>query len=149
MSVQNEGFDDFEDLLIEMGKDFGFRETTRNVLTGPAKVAMEPVMLAAKELARENTGRMKASIKVESRIPNNRDKMSQYVQEGDAVIGIVSVKQSAVSLGEEFGTAKKSGHPFLRPALESNQEIVLRRLSSALAYRLEAYRARKNKGIKS
>jgi hypothetical protein len=34
----------------------------------------------------------------------------------------------------------------LRPALESNVDIVVRRLSSALAYRLDAYQARKYKG---
>lgn len=146
MSVKTEGFDGFENLLKQMGEEFGYRETTRNVLTPAAKVAMEPVLEAAKALARTDTGRMKASLKVESRIPNNRDKQSAYVQQGDAVIGIVSVRQSAASLSEEFGTAKKQGHPFLRPALEATQQQVLRRLSSLLAFRLEQYRAKKTKG---
>jgi HK97 gp10 family phage protein len=143
---RTEGFDDFEALLIEMGKDFGYRETTRNVLTKSAKAAMETTLLPAKSMARSNTGRMRETIKVESRIPNNRDRKSSYVHQDDAVIGILSVKQSAISLGEEFGTSKKSGHPFLRPALESNQEQVLRRLSSALAFTLDAYKSRKMKG---
>lgn len=146
MSVKTEGFDGFENLLKQMGEEFGYRETTRNVLTPAAKVAMEPVLEAAKALARTDTGRMKASLKVESRIPTNRDKQSAYVQQGDAVIGIVSVRQSAASLSEEFGTAKKQGHPFLRPALEATQQQVLRRLSSLLAFRLEQYRAKKTKG---
>jgi len=97
-------------------------------------------------MARSNTGRLRDSIKVESRIPNNRDRQSTYVHQDDAVIGILSAKQSAISLGEEFGTAKKAGHPFLRPALENNQDVVLRRLSSALAFTLDAYRSRKMKG---
>lgn len=143
---RTEGFDDFEALLIEMGKDFGYRETTRNVLTKSAKIAMETTLLPAKSMARSDTGRMRQTIKVESRIPNNRDRKSSYVHPDDAVIGILSVKQSAISLGEEFGTSKKSGHPFLRPALESNQEQVLRRLSSALAFTLDAYKSRKMKG---
>jgi HK97 gp10 family phage protein len=141
-----EGFDDFETLLIQMGEDFGYRETTRNVLTKSAKAAMEAIVLPAKQMARANTGTMRQSIRVDSRIPNARDKKSSYVYKDDAVIGIVSVRQSAISLGEEFGTAKKSGHPFLRPALESNQRVVLRRLESALAYTLNAYKARKMKG---
>lgn len=144
--VKTEGFKEFEDLLIQIGQEFGYRETTRNVLTPAVKVAMEPVLDAARNMVRTDTGRMKASLKVESRIPNNRDKLSTYIHEGDTVISMVSVKQSAASLSEEFGTEKKAAHPFLRPALESNQNQVLRRLSSLLAFRLEQYRSRKMKG---
>ncbi len=140
------GVDEFEDLLIEIGKDFGFREATRNVLTPSAKVAMEPVADTARSLARVKTGRMRDSLRVDSRIPTAKDRQSAYVEPDDAVIGIVSVKQSAVSLSEEFGTADKAGHPFLRPALESMQGNVLRRLQSSLTFRLEKYRARKAKG---
>lgn len=143
---KTEGFDDFEALLIQMGEDFGYRETTRNVLTKSAKTAMEAIVPIAKQMARENTGKMKQSIRVDSRIPNANDKKSSYYQKGDAVVAVVSAKQSSVSLGEEFGTAKKAGHPFLRPALESGQQLVLRRLESALAYTLNAYRTRKMKG---
>jgi HK97 gp10 family phage protein len=144
--VKTEGFDEFESLLIQMGEEFGYKETTRNVLTKSAKIAMEAIVLPAKLMARANTGKMRESIKVESRIPNARDRKSAYIYRDDAVIGIVSVRQSAVSLGEEFGTAKKAGHPFLRPALENNQDVVLRRLESALAYTLNAYKSRKMKG---
>jgi HK97 gp10 family phage protein len=143
---RTEGFDEFESLLVQMGEDFGYRETTRNVLTKSAKAAMEAVVLPAKQLARADTGKMRESIRVDSRIPNDRDKKSAYYRQGDAVVGVVSVRQSSVSLGEEFGTAKKAAHPFLRPAFESNQQVVLRRLESALAYTLNAYRARKMKG---
>lgn len=146
ITVKTEGFDDFEKLLIQISDEFGYRESTRNVLTPSAKVAMEPVFLDAKANARANTGKMRDSIKVESRIPNNRDKQSQYVMPGDAVIGIVSVKQSKISLSEEFGTNKKAPHPFLRPAIEKNQETILRRLSALLAFRLQNYSARKTKG---
>lgn len=143
---KTEGFDDFEALLIQMGEDFGYRETTRNVLTKSAKVSMEAIVPIAKQLARADTGTMRQSIRVDSRIPNARDKKSAYIDKNDAVIGVVSVRQSAISLGEEFGTAKKAGRPFLRPALESNQQLVLRRLESALAFTLNAYRTRKLKG---
>lgn len=144
--VKTEGFDDFESLLIQMGEDFGYRETTRNVLTKSAKIAMEAIVPIAKQLARADTGRMRQSIRVDSRIPTANDKQSAYYEPGDAVVGVVSVKQSAISLGEEFGTAKKAGQPFLRPALEANQKLVLRRLESSLAFTLNAYRARKLKG---
>jgi hypothetical protein len=141
-----EGFDDFEALLVQMGEDFGYKETTRNVLTKSAKVSMEAIVPIAKQLARSDTGRMRQSIRVDSRIPNARDKKSSYIDKDDAVISIVSVRQNDISLGEEFGTANKAGKPFLRPALEGNQKLVLRRLESALAFTLNAYRARKMKG---
>lgn len=144
--TKTEGFEDFEALLVQMGKDFGYKETTRNVLTKSAKTAMEATLLPAKLMARSNTGKMRETIRVDARIPNEGDKKSAYYQQGDAVVAVLSAKQSSVSLGEEFGTAKKAGHPFLRPALENNQEVVLRRLSSALAYTLNAYRSRKMKG---
>lgn len=149
IKVQTEGFDDFEQLLIQISDEFGYRESTRNVLVPAAKVALEPAVLAAKQNARVNTGRMRDSIRLDARIPNNGDKQSNYVLPGDAVIGIVSAKRSKISLSEEFGTAEKSGHPFLRPALESNQQTILRRLSSVLAYRLNSYQAKKTKGRKS
>lgn len=141
-----QGFEEFEKLLIQMAEDFGYKETTRNVLVPAVKVALEPVLITAKTLARADTGKMRDSIKIEARIPNNNDKKSSYVSKDDAVIGLVSVKQSKISLSEEFGTREKSEHPFLRPALESNIEIVVRRLSSVLAYRLDAYQAKKYKG---
>lgn len=148
MTVATEGFDEFETLLKQLGDDFGYRETTRNVLTPSAKVAMEPVLDKARAEARANTGAMRNSLKIESRIPNARDRQSAYVDAGDAVIGVVSVRQSAVSLSEEFGTADKAAHPFLRPALESLQGQVLRRLESLLAFRLERYRAKQAKAKK-
>lgn len=141
-----EGFDEFEEVLLQMGKDFGYRETTRNVLTKSAKAAMESTVIPAKLLARADTGRMRDSIRVDARIPNQRDRKSSYVHPDDAVIAVLSVRQSAISLGEEFGTGKKAGRPFLRPALENNQNLVLRRLETALAYTLDAYRSRKMKG---
>jgi HK97 gp10 family phage protein len=141
-----EGFEEFEKLLIQMAEDFGYKETARNVLIPAVKVALEPVLISAKSMARADTGKMRDSIKIEARIPNNNDKKSAYVSKDDAVIGLVFANQSKISLSEEFGTRKKSGHPFLRPALESNTEIVVRRLSSALAYRLDSYQAKKYKG---
>lgn len=147
--VFTEGFDDFENLLIQISDEFGYKQSARNVLVPAVKTAMEAIVPIAKGLAHVRTGKMRDSIRVDGRIPNQKDKKSYYFREGDAALGVVSVKQSKVSLGEEFGTANKAGKPFLRPALESNQELVLRRLSTVLAYRLDHYRAKKSKGKKS
>lgn len=147
-NVYTEGFDDFEDLLMQISNEFGYKQSARNVLVPAVKTAMELIVPVAKGLAHVRTGKMRDSIRVDARIPNQKDKKSYYVKEDDAVLGVVSVKQSKVSLGEEFGTADKSGKPFLRPAIENNQDKILRRLSTVLAYRLEHYRAKKIRGRK-
>ena len=147
--VFTEGFDDFEDLLIQISNEFGYKQSARNVLVPAVKTAMEVIVPIAKSLAHVRTGKMRDSIRVDARIPNQRDKKSYYYAQGDAALGVVSVKQSSISLGEEFGTAKKAGKPFLRPAIENNQDTILRRLSTVLAFRLDHYRAKKTKGKKS
>jgi hypothetical protein len=89
---------------------------------------------------------LRDTVKLDARIPHGRDKMSKYVNETDAAIAIVSVKKSAVSLAQEFGTSKMpNGHPFLRPALDSQVEIVLDALKSELAYIIPAYAKRLNR----
>jgi hypothetical protein len=71
-----------------------------------------------------------------------------YVNESDAVIAVVSAKRSAVSLSQEFGNANTPMHAFLRPALDSNSEEVVRILKTELAQVIPAYVAKMNKGKK-
>ncbi len=85
---------------------------------------------------------------VEARRPSDRDKKSKYIYDGDAAIAIVSVRQSPVSLGEEFGTAKKPGKPFIRPALEANQSTILQTLAEELAKKIQRYKSRNSKDSK-
>lgn len=127
----------------------GFRGdlVARNTLTPAAKAAMGSVLESAKARApvgdkprdEKNPIHMRDTIRLDSRIPNNKDKMSEYVNETDAVIAVVSVKKSAVSLANEFGTSKMSANPFLRPALEQNADTVLTELKSQLAVRIPEY----------
>lgn len=127
----------------------GFRGdlVARNTLTPAAKAAMGSVLESAKARApvgdkprdAKNPIHMRDTIRLDSRIPNNKDKMSEYVNETDAVIAVVSVKKSAVSLANEFGTSKMSANPFLRPALEQNADTVLTELKSQLAVRIPEY----------
>jgi HK97 gp10 family phage protein len=72
-------------------------------------------------------------------LSNEKDQQSGYVNPTDAVIAVVSVKRSAVSLANEFGTSKMSARPFLRPALDSNAETVLGVLKGKLAEIIPAY----------
>jgi HK97 gp10 family phage protein len=91
---------------------------------------------------------MRNSIMIEARRPTDRDKKSKYIYDSDAAIAIISVKQSQVSLGEEFGTAKKAGQPFIRPALEANQSVILQTLSDELKKKIERYKSRNARDTK-
>lgn len=145
MSLETYGFDDFDVVLAQMGEEFGYTDVNKKVLIPALRDAMRVTLPTAQGLARSNTGQMKASIKVESRRPSDRDKQSKYIYNSDAAFAMLSVKQSAVSLGEEFGTAKKTGQPFIRPALESRQNEILSVLSEKLKQKIEKYKARKAK----
>lgn len=130
-----------------MAEGFRGNLVARNTLTPAAKAAMGSVLESAKARApvgdkprdAKNPIHMRDTIRLDSRIPNNKDKMSEYVNETDAVIAVVSVKKSAVSLANEFGTSKMSANPFLRPALEQNADTVLTELKSQLAVRIPEY----------
>jgi HK97 gp10 family phage protein len=142
------GFNDFDKVLTEMGNDFGYTDVNKKVLIPALRNAMKITLPSAKSLARVNTGRMRESIIVEARRPNNRDLQSKYIYLTDAAIAMVSVKRSKISLGEEFGTADKAGKPFIRPALESNQSSVLQTLIDELNKKITKYKSKNSKDQK-
>jgi hypothetical protein len=71
------------------------------------------------------------------------------VNDTDAVIAVVSVKRSAVSLANEFSTAKMPARPFLRPALDQNVEAVLGLLKTRLATIIPEYALKLSKRRKT
>lgn len=141
------GFAEFEQQLEEMARDFRGDLVARNTLVPAAKSAMESVLGSAKSKARmgdkprdaDNPFHMKDTIRLDARIPSEKDKRSEYVNETDSAIAVVSVKKSAVSLANEFGTSRVSANPFLRPALQENVQTVLGALKSELAQRITDY----------
>ena len=147
-TITTEGFDDFQKLLVQLGEEFGYTEVNKRVLIPAVRDAMQGMASQAQSLARVDTGQMKASIKVDARRPNAKDKQSKYISKDDAAIAILSVKRSKASLSEEFGDAKKPGHPFLRPTFESNISNMTRNLSETIASRLNKYQAKKSKDKK-
>lgn len=145
-----EGFEEFEQQLKEIANGFRGDLVARNTLVPAAKVAMESVYNSAQTRApvgdkprdENNPFHMRDTIRLDARIPNEKDRQSEYVNQTDAAIAVVSVKKSAVSLAQEFGTSKISGQPFLRPALQQNAESVLSVLKSQLASRIPDYAAK-------
>jgi len=139
-----DGFDEFGDQLAALARMYRADLVVRNTLTKAVKVSLTSAYSTAYSLAKlgppnkENI-HMKETLRIDARIPNAKDKMSYFVNEGDVVIGILSVKKSAVSLANEFGTSKMAANPFLRPALQENAEAGLTELKSQLAVRIPDY----------
>jgi HK97 gp10 family phage protein len=150
VTIKTEGFAEFEQQLLAMAEGYRSDLVARNTLTKAVKVAMEPVLQTAISLAhygeKNYSGiHMRNTLKLEARIPNQSDNRSAFVKDSDAVIGIVSVKRSAVSLANEFGTAKMAARPFLIPALERNLTVILSKLKSELSWLIPAYAAKLNR----
>lgn len=148
--VKLEGFAEFEQQLRDLAQGYRADLVARNTLVKAARNAMVPVYQRVEQTApydESNTGpiHMRDTARLDARIPNGRDKMSKYVNETDAAIAVVSVKKSAVSLAQEFGTSKLNPQPFLRPALDAQVETVLSALKSELAYIIPAYAKRLNR----
>lgn len=143
-TIKLEGFAEFEEQLLAMAQGFRADTLARRTLALAARDAMQPVEQAAKAMAaydENNTENihMRDTIRTDYRIPNAKDRNSGHVNDTDAAIAVVSVKRSAVSLANEFGTAKMPMRPFLRPAFDSNAEAVLGILKTKLTTIIPEY----------
>jgi HK97 gp10 family phage protein len=143
-TIQLEGFSEFEDQLKALAEGFRADTVARRTLALAANEAMAPVEQAARTMAAYDEQNidgihMRDTIRTDFRIPNEKDRQSGFVNPTDAAIAVVSVKRSAVSLANEFGTSKMVARPFLRPALDSNAETVLSIFKQRLSEIIPAY----------
>lgn len=165
-----EGKREFDDLVEEIIKDFGQKDA-KKILQKAAYESMRPVLYDAKLRAPIDTGQLAASLKLSAGKPTRKQRRSKYIEAGDVVVATVSTstikqleklrfknrknqksdilqvggKSDARAIAMEFGTAKVSPRPFLRPALESNKERVANDLGSNLRLALEKYKAKQAK----
>lgn len=165
--------------VTQLQTDFGEKDA-RKVLIKAARKSMLPALQMAKRLAFDGrdyaTGQLAASLQIEARKPNRRDKRSKYVSEGDVVIATITtapksklvkirkriMKASAKRSGkqfdaaafdsqihtfdgraiaQEFGTAKIAPRPYLRPAMESNAQLIVRSLGKDIMDGINAFYA--------
>jgi len=142
-----EGMEDLEAKLSEL-MDFNRADTAaRATIVKSAKEAMVPVANQVSATApydpsprtEKSPIHLRDTVRLDARIPNKRDRQSIYVNQSDAAIAVVSVKRSAVSLAQEFGTKKIPAQPFLRRALDQNAEAVVEGFKTNFATTLIAY----------
>ena len=149
-SIKLEGFANLEQQLLQLAEIGRADLVARNTLVKASKRAMEPVYYRVEEKAPydgNNTGpiHLRDTVRLDARIPNGRDRQSKYVEETDAAIAIVSVKKSAVSLAQEFGTSKLDAQPFLRPAIDHLADEVVRKLGNELGSFIFEYAKKLNR----
>lgn len=138
ITIETEGFAELDAQLKALADGYRADLVAKQTLAKAGKVAMQRVYedvvyRAPYDSVNNKSGiHLRDTARVDSRIPNAGDHMSEYVNDTDATITVVSVKKSAVSLSQEFGNARTVAQPFLRISLESNVENVITTLKSQL-----------------
>jgi HK97 gp10 family phage protein len=166
-----EGFPELFQTLETLKQEIGKGKTDR-IYRDSMAAAFKPVLEAAKINAPKDTGQLANRIYMKVHRPNNRDKSSKYYEQGEVYMARVSVSplrddsklhfvlnkkgkfqtvwmnKKPVAVSNEFGNANTPMHPFLRPALENNIQLVINILSDKLSYAIEevAKKAAKTKG---
>jgi HK97 gp10 family phage protein len=145
--IRVEGLEELEAKLSELMEFNRADSAARATIVKAAKSAMQPVADQVAATApydpsprtEKSPIHLRDTVRLDARIPNRRDHQSIYVNQTDAAIAVVSVKRSAVSLAQEFGTKKIPAQPFLRRAIEQNAETVVNNFRTDFAELLMAY----------
>lgn len=145
--IRIEGLEELEAKLSELMEYNRADSAARATIVKAAKIAMAPVADQVKATApydpsprtEKSPIHLRDTVRLDARIPTNRDRQSVYVNQSDAAIAVVSVKRSAVSLAQEFGTKNIPAQPFLRRAIEQNAETIVDNFKTNFAQLLTAY----------
>lgn len=141
-SWQVDGLKELEDMLVDMGNEFGgVEKATKKVLIPAVRESMRVAADKVRQTApydEQNTSdhHMRDTVKIFARVRNKRDERSSFVDEDTVVTGIVSVTTDKRRLAMEFGTAKVAARPFLQPALVSTAQTMVKIFGSYLAYKI-------------
>ena len=135
-----DGLADLNRKLLQLGAKTGVA-----ALRKAARKAMKPVEDAMREGAREDSGALKASIGMRARVGSRSSKaravtiavgpVKKSAGRGDKKKDLVGVNQKAIS--QEYGNAKQSAKPFIRPALDQHKDAVLDTLKTEFKKELE------------
>ena len=150
---QTSGFDGLEDVLIQLGKDFGYGDTTKRVLVPALKDAMRPAYTTARanilagpfNAKNVSTPHMVDTLRLTARMPTGKDKRSAYIQQNDVAMAMVSIRTDDRGMSQEFGNARTPAQPFLRRALQSASVACVDQLEMILGRKLAEYRSKQDK----
>jgi|LauGreDrversion4_2_1035121.scaffolds.fasta_scaffold219150_2 hypothetical protein len=139
------GFDQLAEQLNVLFSFYNPEEVLKKGTVNSVRKALQPMLSRVVANAPYDNETNKSGIhlrdtaKVQVRLPNEKDKQSQFYYPGDVVWGLVSVKKSAVSLSQEFGNANTPAHPYLRVSFESGADESLNILKEQLSHQLKSF----------
>jgi HK97 gp10 family phage protein len=162
-----DGFEELNETFNELLNDFGEKDQ-KSILRATIREALQPVLAETKMRAPVDTGALQASLRIEARKPNSKDKRSRYYNPGQVVVGFVTtapgkvlaktsffnrkntksnIKQVGIPSDaranvQEFGSYKMAAHPYMRVSLESNAQTVTNTVGKNLRNALEKYKAK-------
>jgi hypothetical protein len=148
MKFQLSGFAEFEQQIIDLANGLSMDTVLKETLAKAAQESMKSVYYASLAYAPydiENPRdeyrpiHMRDTLKLTSRLTTPNDRDAPSINENSVVLGIVSVKRSAVSLAQEYGTSKIPARPFLRPALQYGAQTVISDLKDSLGRIIPEY----------
>lgn len=84
-----EGFNEFKSLIDEITRDFSEKDA-KGILKNGMKKSMSPVLTSAQFRAPVATGALEASLRIEARSPNAKDKRSRYYIAGQVMCAFVT-----------------------------------------------------------
>lgn len=153
VNYKTEGFDELEKVLIQLGEDFGYGNGTKKVLVPALKEAMRPCLTTMASFIREGpyneknvtTPHMLDTLKLNARMPNGKDKKSQYIDVDDVAMAMVSVRTDDRGMSQEFGNARVPAQPFMRRSLEFSASACIDQLEMALGKKITQYQAKQTK----
>lgn len=139
-SFSVDGLDELNRKLLQLDAKTGVA-----TLRKAARKAMKPVEQAMREGAREDSGALKESIGMRARAGSRSDRrrvvtiavgpVKKSAGRGESKRELENINQKAIA--QEYGNAKQSAKPFIRPALDNNKNDVLDTLKTEFKNELE------------
>lgn len=149
ITLKMEGLEGVKEAIRELGPKLSGR-----ALRAAARKSFAPVLERARQLAPVDTGLLRESIVLESRVGKGGTSADAVV-----VVGLrIRAVRGAAKLGRktksahwrwhfpELGTAKQAARPFLRPALDENAQQVVDEFTRMARKQLEAALRKRAKG---
>ena len=136
VNIDVQGLDGVAELLEQLGAG-----VSEQALREAARIAMRPVLTAARAKCPVESGALRDSIMMDdrhkwgARLTVGTDKVEGYTRRKDTIAGGLGLKNEHdrfYAAFVEFGTRKRAATPFLRPAFDENKFTVVRTFEQAL-----------------
>lgn len=103
-----EGVKETLDVFQQLADEIGDKKASSRVLLPAMKMALQPVLIAAKMLVPRDTSKLADSLIIYAKRPTSKDKRSKYIAKNDAVIAKVETKPISAREEREYKYTKKS-----------------------------------------